>query len=191
MELFDIGLDGEEVEASPDFDDLPAEPSKKKICWRKSTAESSLPASLESLQQDVVHHGLTSSSDFLHRHRFLGVKSIKSIPRTLVNTVDTFRRPPLTPHVLSVFTVISDETWKYFSICVCTGYYRVGHSPLLLYYELLILALRMYAQTHTHTHTHAHTLWTRSVSRNQVHTGHRLVHVWFKNFPMEKRYTYK
>ena len=31
MELFDIGLDGEEIEALPDFDDLPAEPPKKKI----------------------------------------------------------------------------------------------------------------------------------------------------------------
>ena len=31
MEPFDIGLDGEEIEASPDFDDLPAEPPKKKI----------------------------------------------------------------------------------------------------------------------------------------------------------------
>ena len=31
MEPFDIGLDGEEIEASPDFDYLPAEPPKKKI----------------------------------------------------------------------------------------------------------------------------------------------------------------
>ena len=31
MEPFDIGLDGEEIEASPDFDDLSAEPPKKKI----------------------------------------------------------------------------------------------------------------------------------------------------------------
>ena len=31
MELFNIGLDGEEIKASPDFDDLPAEPPKKKI----------------------------------------------------------------------------------------------------------------------------------------------------------------
>ena len=31
MESFDIGLDGGEIEASPDFDDLPAEPPKKKI----------------------------------------------------------------------------------------------------------------------------------------------------------------
>ena len=29
MEPFDIGLDGEEIEASPDFDDLPAEPPRK------------------------------------------------------------------------------------------------------------------------------------------------------------------
>ena len=31
MELFDIGIDGEEITASPDFDDLLAEPPKKKI----------------------------------------------------------------------------------------------------------------------------------------------------------------
>ena len=30
MEPFDIGLDGEEIEVSPDFDDLPVEPPKKK-----------------------------------------------------------------------------------------------------------------------------------------------------------------
>ena len=74
---------------------------------------------------------------------FLGVKSIKSISRTLVDTVDTFRRPPLTPHVLSAFTVISDETRKYFAISVSTGCYRVGHSPLLLYYELLISLMKL------------------------------------------------
>ena len=82
---------------------------------------------------------LTSSSDSSWRTLFLGVKSIKSIPRTLVDTVDTFRRSPLTPHMLSAFTLISDGTRKYFAIRVCTGYYRVGHSPLLLYYELLII----------------------------------------------------
>ena len=71
----------------------------------------------------------------------LGVNSIKSIRRTLVDTVDIFRRQPLTPHVLSAFTLISDETRKYFAICVCTGYYRVGHSPLLLYYELLVKSI--------------------------------------------------
>ena len=38
MEPFDIGLDGE-IEASPDFDDLPAEPPKKKIRQRKSTTK--------------------------------------------------------------------------------------------------------------------------------------------------------
>ena len=31
MEPFDIGPDGEEIEASSDFDDLPAEPSKKRF----------------------------------------------------------------------------------------------------------------------------------------------------------------
>ena len=31
MKPFDIGLDGEEIEASPDFDDLPAEPAKKRF----------------------------------------------------------------------------------------------------------------------------------------------------------------
>ena len=41
--------------------------------------------------------------------------------------------------VLSTFTVISDETQKYFAIRVCRGYYRVGHSPLILYYKLLIV----------------------------------------------------
>ena len=66
MEPFDIGLDGEEIKASPDFDNLPAEPPKKKICQQKSTAESSLSALLESLQQDVVR--LTSSSDSSRRH---------------------------------------------------------------------------------------------------------------------------
>ena len=45
MEPFDIGLDGEEMETSPDFDDLPAEPPKNKIRRQKSTAESSLSAS--------------------------------------------------------------------------------------------------------------------------------------------------
>ena len=137
MEPFDIGLDGEEIEALPDFDNLPAKPPKKKIHQRKSTAESSLSASLELLQQDVVC--LMSSSDSSRRHHFLDIKSIKLISRTLVDTVDTFRRPPLTPHVLSVFTVISDEKQKYFAIRVCTDYYRVGHSSLLLYYELLYI----------------------------------------------------
>ena len=82
----------------------------------------------------ISHHLLILRADIV-----LGVKSIKSIPRTLVDTIDTFRRPVLTPHVLSAFTVISDETWKYFAIRVCTAYYRVGHSPLLLYYELLVI----------------------------------------------------
>ena len=31
MEPFDIGLDGEEIEVLPDFDDLPAEPPKKRF----------------------------------------------------------------------------------------------------------------------------------------------------------------
>ena len=75
MEPFDIGLDGEEIEASP------AEPPKKKIY--------------------VACHLLILRAEC--RHRFLGVKSIRSIPRTLVDTVDTFRRPPLTPHMLSAF----------------------------------------------------------------------------------------
>ena len=39
MEPFDIGLDGEEIEASPDFADLLAEPPKKKIRQRKSTTK--------------------------------------------------------------------------------------------------------------------------------------------------------
>ena len=39
MELFDIGLDEEEIEASPGFDDLPAEPLKTKIRQRKSTTK--------------------------------------------------------------------------------------------------------------------------------------------------------
>ena len=36
LESFDIGLNGEETEASPGFDDLAAEPLKTKIRWRKS-----------------------------------------------------------------------------------------------------------------------------------------------------------
>ena len=59
-----------------------------------------------------------------------------------VNTVNTFGRPPLTPHMLSMFTVISDETRKYFAIRVSTGYYRVGHSSFL-YYELLLLLMQV------------------------------------------------
>ena len=55
-----------------------------------------------------------------------------------IDNVNTFGRPPLTPHVLSTFMVISDEMRKYFAIHVCTGYYRVGHSPPILYYKLLI-----------------------------------------------------
>ena len=39
MEPFDIGLDGEEIEALPGFDDLPAEPLKTKICRRKLTTK--------------------------------------------------------------------------------------------------------------------------------------------------------
>ena len=39
MERFDIGLDGEEIKALPDFDDLPAKPCKKKIHQRKSTTK--------------------------------------------------------------------------------------------------------------------------------------------------------
>ena len=78
---------------------------------------------------------------FFTQTLILGIEFIKSIPKTLVDTVDTFRRPPLTPHVLNAFTVIRDEMWKYFAICVCTGYYREGHSPLLLYYELLVATI--------------------------------------------------
>ena len=39
MEPFDIRLDGEEIEASPHFDDLPAELPNQKIHWRKSTTK--------------------------------------------------------------------------------------------------------------------------------------------------------
>ena len=53
-----------------------------------------------------------------------------------IDSVNTFGRPPLTPQVLNAFTVISDETQKYFATRVCTGYYRVGYSPPLLYNEL-------------------------------------------------------
>ena len=35
--------------------------------------------------------------------------------------------------------MVSDEMRKYFAIRVCTGYYKVGQSPLPLYYELLLL----------------------------------------------------
>ena len=173
MEPFNIGLVGEEIEASPDFDDLPVEPPKKKIrrqrksttkkerdcfnchvhnpiasstqryllrdiCWpcrlsANFTAEVSIPAessSLESLQQDVV---LVKSPSGSSRYGFFRHYIHE------IDTVNTFGRPPLTLHVLSAFTVINDETRKYFAIYVCTAYYRVGHSPLILYYELLIL----------------------------------------------------
>ena len=38
------------------------------------------------------------------------------------------------PHdaVSICLVVISNEMWKYFAICICTGYYGVGHSPPLL-----------------------------------------------------------
>ena len=39
MEPFDIRLDGEEIEASPNFDNLPAEPPNKKIRRLKSTTK--------------------------------------------------------------------------------------------------------------------------------------------------------
>ena len=39
MEPFVIRLDGEEIEASPHFDDLPAKPPKKKIRGQKSTTK--------------------------------------------------------------------------------------------------------------------------------------------------------
>ena len=39
MEPFDIRLDREEIEASPDFDDLPANPPNKKIRQQKSTTK--------------------------------------------------------------------------------------------------------------------------------------------------------
>ena len=38
-----------------------------------------------------------------------------------IDTVNTFGRQPLTPPVLSAFTIIGDETRKYFAIHVCTG----------------------------------------------------------------------
>ena len=94
-------------------------------------AKSSSSSSLESLQQDVAL--VTSPSGSLYRYRFFR-RYIHEI-----DIVNTFGRPPLIPHVLSTFTVISDETRKYFAIRICTGYYRVGHSPLYLYYELLII----------------------------------------------------
>ena len=39
IEPFDIRLDGEEIEALPDFDDLRANPLNKKIRQRKSTTK--------------------------------------------------------------------------------------------------------------------------------------------------------
>ena len=50
MELFDIGLDGEEIEASPDFDNLPAEPPKNKICRRKSITKKERDYSIRKIQ---------------------------------------------------------------------------------------------------------------------------------------------
>ena len=67
------------------------------------------------------------------------MKSIK------ISSLHTFGRLPFTPNVLNAFTIYSDEMWKYFAIRVCTGYGKVGHSPLLLYYELL-LALITYIE---------------------------------------------
>ena len=159
MELFDIGLDGEEIEASPDFDDLPAEPPKKKIHRQKSTTKKErdyLIRKIQGLSLDelasfcldktwtkLIQHPNAKHRDirweiaicwlcaccWLHYCRgiiivriaripaagcyashvifwlfaqtsFLGVKSIKLIPRTLIDTVDTFRRSPLTHQVL-------------------------------------------------------------------------------------------
>ena len=61
-------------------------------------------------------------------------------PSQEIDMVNTFGRQPLTPQVLSAFTVISDETWKYFAIRVYT---EVEYSPPLLYYELLVLHMHI------------------------------------------------
>ena len=82
------------------------------------------------IRASLVYHNISNILTRIHR-RYIHE----------IDTVNTFGRSPLTPHVLSMFMVISDEMRKYFAIRVCTGYYRVGHSPLFLYYELLILTL--------------------------------------------------
>ena len=41
------------------------------------------------------------------------------------------------PYMVSTFMVISKEKQNYFAINVCTGYYRVGVSLIVLHYELL------------------------------------------------------
>ena len=56
-----------------------------------------------------------------------------------INVFNTFGTISSIPYLLTTFMVISDETREYFAIRVSTGYYRVGHSPLLLYYELLLI----------------------------------------------------
>ena len=169
MEPFDIGLDGEEIEASPDFNDLPAEPPKKKIHrQQKSTTKKErdcLTAMCITLLQVVIgskHRYLLRdiywpcrlSADFnacrivivliarvaaagccAGHVSFWFLVQVSFFRRYIheIDTVNTFGMPPLTPCVLSTFTVISDETRKYFAIRVCTGYYRVGHFPLILY----------------------------------------------------------
>ena len=39
----------------------------------------------------------------------------------------------------------------------------------------------IHTNTHTNTHTHTHTSKTKSISTNQAHKGHRLVHAWCKS----------
>ena len=53
--------------------------------------------------------------------KYMIVSILGLFPSQEIDTVNTFGRQPLTPQVLSAFTVISDETQKYFAIRVCTG----------------------------------------------------------------------
>ena len=49
------------------------------------------------------------------------VSMLGLFPSQEIDSVNTFGRQPLTPQVLSAFTVINGETRKYFAIRICTG----------------------------------------------------------------------
>ena len=74
------------------------------------------------LVQSPAGSGCPDSLLKRHIHPFLGVASMKSILLAKNSILDTFGRLPLTPQVLSAFTMVSNEMWKYFAIRVCTGY---------------------------------------------------------------------
>ena len=80
----------------------------------------------------------SSPSDLSRIHRFLGVTSMKLILLTKNSSLDTFGKLPFTPYVLSASTIKSDKMQKYLVIYVCTFYCKVGRSPRLIYYKLLV-----------------------------------------------------